>query len=177
MTRLFVAIEIPRTIGMLLEGMGGSLRRARQVPVEQFHITLLFIGDVDSSLVVPIQEILEGIAFTAFAVELSGMGFFPLRGTPRVIYVGVKPTQELERLRNSIKQALTELGIVSDGKRYTPHLTVARVGKTPPSQVYQYAAANNLFSVPPFRNEGFSLFQSQLTKTGAIHTALRHYSL
>lgn len=175
MIRLFIAIDIPEDIKMWLQGMGSSIPKARAVPDHQLHLTLKFIGDVESSVVLDIEENLSTISFSQFEIRLKGVGTFPPRGTPRVLWVGVEGNGTLTMLRNRIESSLSDLGIPRSKKKYTPHITLARLNKSPVGPLQNFLAGNSLLETPPFSVSEFTLYSSQLTPRGAIHTCRRTY--
>lgn len=155
--------------------MGRSIPKAREVPQHQLHLTLKFIGDVESSVLLDIEEKLSTVDFSAFQLNLKGMGVFPPRGNPRVLWIGIAETEKLTTLRNNIEKSLSEIGIPRSKKKYTPHITTARLNKSPIRAVQEYLAGNSLFESPPFVISTFSLYSSQLTPKGAIHTCRRSF--
>ncbi len=175
MIRLFVAIDIPDSIKKRVEGMGGSIPRAYPVPKEQLHLTLKFIGNIESSKLRDIQEGLEEISFQPFILSLRDVGTFPPRGTPRVLWVGIDPQEELCLLRNKIEKTLFTRSIPKEKRKYSPHITLARLQNSPINRLHQFLAGNSLLQSPEFPVDRFGLYSSQLTPKGAIHTVLRTY--
>lgn len=177
MIRLFIAIDIPENIRKEVEGMGRTIKNARPVPVEQLHLTLKFVGEVESSRLLDIDDALRKITFPKFSLSLRGVGTFPPRGTPRVLWVGVDSAEQTTNLRNCIERELAATGIPREKKRYTPHLTLARLGNCPIQQLHQFLAGNAFFQSSEFLVEKFHLYSSKLTPKGALHTLERFYLL
>lgn len=173
--RLFIAIQLPQDIITLLNGMGSSIPGSRPVQPEQLHLSLRFIGEVDHSLFYDIQEQLQLVRFSPITLKLQGVGYFPPRKTPRVTWVGVAPIDGLTRLKNSIDTQLRCCGIPSEKRKFSPHVTLARLKNPPLTRVFQFIAGNNLFSSPEFSVDCFHLYSSHLTKSGAIHTIEASY--
>jgi RNA 2',3'-cyclic 3'-phosphodiesterase len=177
MLRLFIAIAIPSSIKTELAGLGRSLPGGRPVPVEQMHLTLKFIGEVEGSRLLDIREALSEIRRPQFTLCLQSVGTFPPRGTPRVLWVGVQPTGDLLALRQAIESKLAEIAIPREKQKYSPHLTLARLNNTPLHRLQQFLAGNAFLQTPEFPVAAFNLYKSQLTGKGAIHTLVKSYAL
>lgn len=177
MTRLFIAVTIPAAITAGITGLGRSIPGARPVAVEQMHLTLKFIGDVEGGKVLDIRGALSEISRPQFTTGLRGVGTFPPRGAPRVLWAGVAPQDELLALRQVIEKKLAEIGIPREKQKYSPHLTLARLNNPPLRHIQQFLAGNALLQSPPFTVTSFTLYKSQLTSKGAIHTAIETYVL
>jgi len=144
---------------------------------EQMHLTLRFIGTVDGGIFRDIREGLGGISAAPFSLQVKGLGFFPPRKTPRVLWAGVAPVEEVKRLRNRIENFLVGMGIAPEGRKYFPHITLARLHDTPSTRVSRFLAGNNLFATDAFLVSEFHLYSSELTPKGAFHTLEASYPL
>lgn len=172
MLRLFIAIDIPDDIRTLMCGMGGSIPGARAVPADQLHLTLKFLGDTDSGLLPDIREALASIDFAPFTIHLQRVGHFPPRGNPRVIWAGIEPLADVTRLRNAIEKSLAEIGIERDHRKFSAHVTLARLKNSPLNRVTQFLAGNSFFATPSFTVSEFLLYSSSLSARGAAHSVL-----
>lgn len=177
MIRLFVAVDIPEDIRILMCGMGGTIPGARAVPTEQLHLTLKFLGEVDGGRVPDIREVLGSISGPPFTMSLKGVGHFPPRGNPRVLWVGIEPVAEVTALRNRVEKGLAEIGIPRDPRKFSAHVTLARLNNSPLKRVTDFLAGNSLFATPPFVVREFLLYSSSLSAKGAVHTVLAAYPL
>ncbi len=88
MPRLFTALEIPRNAAMSLSLLRGGLPGARWIDVENYHITLRFIGDVDGRTADEIVHRLDRIDRPEFSLTLNGIGSFGSK-KPHSIWAGV----------------------------------------------------------------------------------------
>lgn len=170
MIRLFVAVDVPEDISTLICGLGGTIPGSRPVAADQLHLTLKFIGEVQSGLLLDIKEALADITVPPFSLCLKGVGHFPPRGLPKVLWVGISPVDEVIALRNKIENALYKAGIPREGRKFSPHITVARLKNSPLKRVTQWLAGNSMLETPPFRVREFLLYSSSLSEKGAIHT-------
>ncbi|TKB05769.1 RNA 2',3'-cyclic phosphodiesterase [Desulforhopalus sp. IMCC35007] len=177
MIRLFVAIDIPENIRQEVQGMGRSIPTGRPVPENQLHITLKFIGEVDGTTFLDILDVLGKINQPKFSLCLKGVGVFPPRGIPRILWAGVPPVQNLVALRKSIERELAEINIPREKKKFSPHLTLARLNNPPITKLQQFLAGNALLKTSDFPVQTFNLYSSQLTPKGAIHTLQNTYPL
>ncbi len=157
--------------------MGASLPGARAVPEEQIHITLRFIGEVDGTTFLDIKEILEKVHVSEFTLGIAGVGHFPPRGKPRVIWAGLQPTEELVKLKRQIDTRLIECGIAPDTRKFSPHITLARLNTTHLKRVTEFLAGNAFLRFDDFGVSAFHLYSSKLSHKGAVHTLEASYSL
>lgn len=177
MIRLFIAINIPEIVKMQIDGMGRSIKNCKPVPEEQLHLTLKFIGDVEGSKALDIHEALEETPSSPFSIKIKGVGVFPPRGTPRVLWAGISPEDQVTRLRNSIESRLATISIPREKQKFSPHITLARLKNSPLQQLHDYLAGNAFLETKEFQVDSFSLYSSQLTPKGAIHTVEGIYPL
>ena len=177
MYRLFVAIDLPPEVVAQLQGLCCGVPGARWVQPEQMHLTLRFIGEVDGGIFRDIKEGLAGIKAAPFSLQVKGLGFFPPRKTPRVLWAGISPVEEVNTLRNRIENRLIGMGLEPEGRKYSPHITLARLHDTPPARLGRFLAGNSLFATEPFLVSEFHLYSSELTSKGAFHTIEASYSL
>ncbi len=169
MIRLFVGIEIAPSARRLLSSLGATVPGARTVPEEQIHLTLRFIGEVDTNSFADIRESLEGLAYKPLRLCISGTGHFPPRGQPRVLWAGVEPAGDIIILRNRVNNQLRLCGIKPEQRKYHPHVTLARLKNTSPKKVAGFLAANAHLQSPPFSVNHVCLYSSILHPRGAIH--------
>lgn len=177
MHRLFVAVDIPDSIRQALAGMGFGLPGAKWVDPEQLHLTVRFIGEVEGGLFHDIRECLSELKSVGFSMRLKGVGHFPPRGTPRVIWVGIERNDSLALLKKKLDSALARVGAAPDGRKFSPHITLARLKNTPAQKVGRFIAGNSLYESEPFAVQNFRLYSSLLTPKGAIHTMEAEYPL
>lgn len=175
--RLFIAIDPPPDIREQLAGLCCGLPDARWVAPEQLHLTLCFIGEVSGAVFLDIREALDEIRAEPFTLRLKGLGFFPPRGQPRVVWAGVEKNEALLALHRKIITRLTQLNVTLENRKFSPHLTLARLNQTPPSRVGRYLQEHGLFAAPQFTVEEFILYSSVLGRKGASHTVEQAFML
>lgn len=168
---------MPETVKNNLSLMAFGIPGAKWVAPEQLHLTVRFIGEVDGGLFRDIKEILGEIHFASFSLQLKGVGYFPPRGAPRVLWIGLEKSEPLQLLRKKIDTALLRVRIEPEGRKFSPHITLARLKNSPVNKIANFLSGNGLFSQEPFQVEDFKLYSSVLSPKGAYHKVERIYPL
>lgn len=174
--RLFVAVEIPDAIRERLGRLPHDLRGARWVKVEQLHLTLRFIGDVEPEVGARIAGALATVQFPRFELTVRGAGVFPSPHKPRVLWVGIDPRAEIPALKAGI-DAVIEVPDDEAGRAFHPHLTLARLREADRSDVQALLQKLEKLSFEPFWVDHFTLFESELGRDGAKHRVVQTYPL
>ena len=175
MLRLFIAVDLPETIKENLESMSFGIPGAKWVRPEQLHLTVRFIGEVDGALFHDIKNILAEVSAASFSLQLKGVGYFPPRGAPRVLWVGLEKSEPLLLLRKKIDLRLLRVGVEPEGRKFSAHITIARLKNSPVQKIANFLSGNGLFSQEPFQVEDFKLYSSILSPKGAYHKVERIY--
>jgi RNA 2',3'-cyclic 3'-phosphodiesterase len=170
--RLFVAIEVePR-----VPEHPGEVRGAAQ------HLTLRFLGEVPADRVPSIVRALERVAreTPSFDLVLEGVGAFPSRSNPRVVWVGATAGGEASgALAQRIALALEEADVSVDRERFVPHLTLFRV-RSPQLRRRAIDLLNGTEPPPAPKTvhvSEFVLKESTLTARGALHRTVAAFPL
>jgi 2'-5' RNA ligase len=145
----------------------------RWLPPDHLHLTIRFIGEVDADRVAAIRETLSGAVVAPFVCRLQGVGRFPAKGRPRVIWVGVQAETGLMALAEMVEQRLRAIGILPEERPFFPHITLARLKEISPASVTGYLAGHDQFHSEPFTVHAYHLYSSLLTPKGAIHTRIQ----
>src|SRR5258708_39724675 len=173
MLRLFVGIGLPPDLKLRISLLCTGVPEARWVDAGNFHLTLRFIGEVDEGVASDIDAALLRRSAPRFSRAVAGVGQF---GT-RMLWVGVEKSPFLLQLQAKVESALQRAGIPPEGRRYTPHVTLARLRQPLGPRVPAFLAEHALFRAPPFDVDRFSLIASYLTKNGAIYEDQADYPL
>lgn len=176
MPRLFVALEIPRDAAVQLSMLKGGLSSARWIDPENYHVTLRFIGDVEARLADEVAAALDRIEAAPFEMRLQAVAAFGTR-KPHSIYAGLAPNPALDALQADVDRALRRIGLSPDGKKFTPHVTLARLRQPKAEDVARYLAARGGFRTPPFRVSRFVLFSSRNSVGGGPYLVEETYGL
>ncbi|MBN9055342.1 MAG: 2'-5' RNA ligase [Shinella sp. 65-6] len=160
MPRLFVALEVPRNAAMSLSLLRGGLPGARWIDVENFHITLRFIGDIDGRTADEVVDRLDRIERPEFQLALSGLGSFGSK-KPHSVFAGVTQAPEMHALQGEIERICQRLGLPADPRKFTPHVTLARLRNARTEDVAHYLSGRGNFHTAPFTVNRFVLMSSK----------------
>jgi len=177
MHRLFVAIDLPKNIKDKVLGICFGVPGAKWMEENQMHLTLRFIGDVPGNQFGDIETILEQVNTPSFPLTIKGVGHFPPRKNPKILWAGVEKNEKLLQLKKKIDSLLCKIGLGPDDRKFHSHITLARLKNTPNNRVGHYFVENGLFNCEPFLVNEFHLFSSILGRNGAIHTKEFTYPL
>ena len=176
MMRLFVAFAIPDSAAMSLTLIQSGVPGARWQTREQMHLTLRFIGEVDGRDAAAIDDALSAISAPALSLQLKGVGEFG-GNKPRALWAGVAPNEGLMHLQRKIETAMQHIGLEAEPRKFTPHVTLARLKSTPPGIVMDYLVDHALFASAAFEAREFILYESHLGPNGSLYVPQRHYPL
>ena len=160
MPRLFTALEIPRNAAMSLSLLRGGLPGARWIDVENYHITLRFIGDVDNRTADEIVDRLDRIDRPEFRISLNGVGSFGSK-KPHSVHAGVSHSEEMYSLQAEIERICQRIGLPPDPRKFMPHVTLARLRSSRVEDVVQYLSGRGNFHTAPFLVPRFVLLSSR----------------
>jgi 2'-5' RNA ligase len=182
--RLFIAVELPPAWTEALAEVQAALRRRglerlRWVRPEGIHLTLKFLGNVDERRVPELTAAIERAAAEAapFALTLGRPGTFGPPSRPRVVWVGTEGEAEaLTRLWRAVETQVTPLGFPAEGRRFAPHLTLARVPDETPREaaaaITPAVQAVGMARTAPMTISEVALMRSELGRGGARYTRL-----
>lgn len=184
MKRLFTAIDIPldsdikNKIGVLRNEL--ERERIKWVEPHQYHITLQFLGDVDISLIDPLNKSLENVSslFQGFSMEIYEFGVFKNFRDPRILWIGFKPCRELNLLKDAIDEALIKFGFEKSDKKFSPHLTIARIKSLREKQKLEELAGspdNKISQVVDVKE--VILYESILKSSGPEYIIIKKHAL
>ena len=176
MIRLFAAVELPESVRLQLSLLQGGMPGAKWVPIENLHLTLRFIGQVNHALARDIDDVLADIRAPAFSLALKGTGEFG-RKEGRSLWAGVANSEPLHRLAAKIESALQRMGLPAETRKYSPHVTLARLKDVSMNQVHQFLATHALFKTPAFEVTAVTLFSSHRSSKGSLYRAESVYAL
>jgi 2'-5' RNA ligase len=176
MPRLFTGLEIPPSVGEELSLLRGGLPGARWITPENYHVTLRFIGDVDDDTAQEIASVLGRVRRAPFSLHLQGLTSFGGR-KPRAAVACVAATPPLMELQHEHERLMQRIGLEPEGRKYTPHVTLARLRDSSSRDVAEYLAAHGLFRTAPFPVAGFVLFSARASVGGGPYVVEASYPL
>lgn len=176
MPRLFTALEIPRNIAMSLSLLRGGLPGARWIDVENYHITLRFIGDVDGRTADEIVDRLDRIDRPEFQLSLNSIGSFGSK-KPHSIWAGVTPNAQMTALQGEIERICQRIGLPPDPRKFMPHVTLARLKSARLDDVIHYLSGRGNFQTAPFFVPRFVLMSSKDSVGGGPYLREEYFPL
>jgi 2'-5' RNA ligase len=176
MPRLFTGIEIPRDVADRLSYLRGGLAGARWITPEHYHLTLRFIGDVDMLAAEAAAEGLARVNRRAFPLRFTGLGALGTK-KPHAVVAEVETSQPLMELQAEHERILQRTGLAPDGRKYTPHVTLARVRGGSERDIAEYLTTRGGFFSTPFTVERFVLFSSRDSVGGGPYVVEEAYDL
>jgi 2'-5' RNA ligase len=174
MPRLFTGVEIPADIGQSLSMLRGGLPGARWITPENYHLTLRFIGDMDDVIAHEVASLLGRIKRDAFELYFEGLTSFGGR-KPRAVVATVSPTQALLDAQAEQERLMQRIGLQPEGRKYTPHVTLARLRDSSSRDVAEFLAARGYFRTAAFPVSRFVLFSSRNSVGGGPYVVEQSY--
>jgi 2'-5' RNA ligase len=169
--RLFVSIELPQTVTKLLASLDPGMRGVRWLGPEQMHLTLSFLGNVSTDAEEALKENLGAIVWKPFFLPISGLGKFPGKGAPNVLWVGVGTGHpHLFQVHKRVQEAALHAGLEPDLRSFHPHVTLARCRDVSAESVRPFLKTHATFDAGMIHVESFCLNSSALTPAGSVYT-------
>jgi 2'-5' RNA ligase len=176
MPRLFTGLEIPSDLANELALLRGGLAGARWIDTENYHITLRFIGDIDHATARDIFYELGQIRRKPFEVAIEGLSTFG-GCKPRAIVAKARPAAPLVELQAEQERMIRRAGIPPEPRKFTPHVTLARLRSATPMAVADYLGARGFISSLRFEAKRFVLFSSRDSVGGGPYVVEAAYPL
>ncbi|MBI5295240.1 MAG: RNA 2',3'-cyclic phosphodiesterase [Chloroflexi bacterium] len=182
--RAFIALEIPASIQQAIQQQTAGLRKSadsslvRWVTAGNLHLTLKFLGDVSSTNVQFLTQMLsrEAGQHPGFSMQLGGLGAFPNPTRPRVIWIGIRAPETLPAVYRSLEAATARLGYPPEERPFSPHLTLGRVKQsvtpTDLQRIRTALEAANVGQLGTVEVTSIHLMKSDLKPTGSVYTRL-----
>lgn len=183
--RLFIAIELPedlkREIAKVQEQLRTAGAHAAWTRPEGIHLTLKFLGEVDEAKTASITDALAGACRGRgpLRLEIAGAGAFPNVKAPRVLWLGLSGDNEkLAALQAAVEDAMANLGFEREDRKFSPHLTLARVKFLKPRDNWP-AMIESVRDVKlgSIEADQVSLMKSELRREGAVYTEVGRIEL
>jgi 2'-5' RNA ligase len=176
MPRLFTGLEVPAVIADALSSLRGGLPGARWIDPENYHLTLRFIGDVDDAMAHEVASVLSRVRRHPFELRVEELKSFGGR-KPRAIVAALGPAQAVTELQAEQERLMQLLGLEPDGRKFMPHVTLARLRESSSRQVADYLAVPAPVRSPMFPVSRFVLFSSRASIGGGPYVVEAAYPL
>ncbi len=174
--RLFTGVEIPLGIAERLSYLRGGLPGARWISTQNYHLTLRFMGDIDMIAAEAIAEALARVRRVAFSLRITGVGTLGTR-KPHAIVARVEPSPPLTELQAEHERLMQRIGLPPEGRKYTPHITLARLRHANTRDIADYLTLRGGFSTGPVEVDRFVLFSSRDSVGGGPYVVEESYPL
>ncbi len=180
--RLFTGIDIPYEIRRNLELLLAHLKPKADIswsPPANLHVTTKFIGEWPDGKLGEVKDALKRVAPAGpLKIAVRGLGWFPNPHSPRVFWAGLEAPPGLAALAEATDRELGEIGIPREQRRFSPHLTLARIRRPGGLDALQKAIAElPAADFGAWQADRFHLYQSQLHAGGSVYTKLASFSL
>jgi 2'-5' RNA ligase len=177
MIRLFAALSLPDDIVRTLTRRQTGVEGAKWRPPESLHVTLRFFGEIREDIARDLDDELAGISVPGFDLVLEGAGSFGDGQDITSIWAGVADNPMLNRLADACETAARRAGLKPDKRRYKPHVTMAYLKHSNPTEIGAWIQANNLLKSPPIQVDRFGLYSSFLGSETAHYRLEAEYPL
>ncbi len=170
--RLFVSLDLPLGVADSLVRLDPQEHGVRWVRREQIHLTLAFLGDVATEAEEKLHARLLALRFGAFFLPLQGIGTFPARGRPKIIWLGVGAGHpHLFQLHKRVLDAALAAGLEPDLRPWHPHITLARCENVSAESIRPFLRAQAEEDFGLVQINTFSLQSSRPSPRGSIYTS------
>jgi 2'-5' RNA ligase len=176
MPRIFTGLEIPADVAQSLAMFRGGLPGARWIDPENYHLTLRFIGDVDDLTAHEVASLLGRVRRPSLELRFEELSAFGGR-RPRAVIAALAHTPALMELQAEHERLMQRVGLEPEGRKYTPHVTLARLRDVSSRDVAEYLSTRALIRPPPFRVSRFVLFSSRTSVGGGPYVIEAAYPL
>ena len=176
MPRLFTALEIPTSVAMQLTLLQGGLPGARWIDRENFHITLRYIGDVERPLAHELAQAMERVKAEPFQLQLMDLDVFG-GSKPHSLFAGVAASSDLMTLQSEQERICQRLGLEPEGRKYKPHVTIARLRGAKVPDIANYLSMRGGFQSAVFDVARFVLLSSRDSVGGGPYRVEDHFQL
>jgi len=183
--RCFIAVALPAPVRKLLVQVQEALRRAdahvKWVEEENLHLSLKFLGDLDEDAVATLKGALsiEALQWPAMELTYEGIGTFPERGVPRVVWAGCAgDLPKLAALAGAVERCAEQVGVPRERHPFAAHLTLGRV-KSDRNVKRLMSAIDNQRRVPLGKDQvrEFVLYKSTLTDQAPLYEVMAAFPL
>jgi len=175
MPRLFTGLEIPSDTALPLSRQRGGLSGAHWIDPQNYHITLRFIGDVDMQIAREVTDALRSIPTPQnIATRITHLDFFGGK-KPRSLYTGLEPNSDIANLYAAQERIFQRISLPPDSRKFTPHVTLARLRGTRPSDLAKFMSNSMWFAPLVFNVHHFTLYSSRNSKGGGPYIVEKTY--
>ncbi len=178
MTRVFIALNfednVIKEIARIQEILGSWKFHGKLTELENLHLTLKFLGEVDDKKVSEVKEILKNIKEKSFDCKLDHAGVFNVKGNPKIAWIKLNGKGIFD-LQTKIDEVL--LSYFKKEERFMSHLTIARIKYVNDKSGFRKYVENMGVKEISFKIKSFQLIKSELKSSGPVYTIIEEYPL
>ncbi|EMO64539.1 2'-5' RNA ligase [Leptospira borgpetersenii serovar Pomona str. 200901868] len=175
--RTFLGISIPEEVKEQLTSICYGLPDVRWVLKENFHITLVFLGEQSNEQVDTLSEFCSQISFPEFDLNLKSVGTFGKQKSPSILFTALNFSPELLQLQKTLDSGVRRLGLFPDRQEYHPHLTIGRFKNANGTRILAYLEEFAGFTSSYFRVSEFHIYSSKTFSNGPVYFIEESFSL
>jgi 2'-5' RNA ligase len=182
--RCFISINLDeytqKKVGDIIDVLNKYEADIKWVNPENLHLTLKFLGNTPEERLNLIKEALENVAskYHPFYTKIKGMGVFPNKRYPRVLWVGVENKEILIEIQRQVETEMSFIGYKKEQKEFSPHVTIGRARSS-------FRVQNVLECLDSYKDYDFGILcvkniyimRSDLNPKGPKYTKLYEISL
>ena len=176
MYRLFAGLDVPTDIGDQLQSISRGVSGASWRPIENYHITLRFFGEMDQQTAKALDEELARISAPQMRLKLKSAGWFG-GAEPHAIWAGVEAHDDLTALAGLCERAARRIGIPREKRPFRPHVTLAYCHGTPMEEAMKFSQKHALLTMGPFWVDRFHIYSSWSGKGPSRYVSESEYPL
>lgn len=174
--RLFFGLEIPEPVKKNLLKIRRPLPGARWQRADQLHLTLVFLGSLESQRLPEICDTARNLPIEPFDLTVSGLGCFGPPDHPKNLWAGVQPVTELTALYEALIERLQLVGFEQEKRKFCPHITLSRF-KRETASVADILHSEEGRLIGSFRVDRVALFESLQGDHGSIYQIVDRFPL
>lgn len=172
MHRIFIGLEIKKLLAKKLQNLCPQGKQIVSQP--DLHLTLHFVGEVNTVKLQDLKKILMKIHFTPFNLTLNKVDSFDKGRTPHFLIINAEKSQELNSLRQKIGECLLSLDFKLEDKSFVPHVTISKLNEKSEDLVNKFKETNSLFLASSVISE-FSLYEVDNSNKNPRYKILQSY--
>ncbi len=178
--RSFIAIEfsegVVKEVARVQEALSHMKFHGKMTELENLHLSLKFLGEIEPAKVEKVREILRTIKFEGFEAKLGDIGIFHMKGDPRIVWIKILG-KGIYDLQAKIDETLEKERLFLREERFMSHLTIARIKYVKDKKGFENYVRNISVRDLKLKVESFVLKRSELKESGPVYTTLEEFAL
>ena len=182
--RIFIGLDLSGYLMNVIPMIRSTIEDKKQlvnwISGKNLHLTLSFIGDIDSEKIANLEEQLNSIsALDSFDIVINGTGIFPSEKNPKILWLDIeKGKQQLIDVQNNIEKIAIPFKSNIKNEEYIPHITIGRIKNVNKNLNFDLSTfLNAVYSSIKIPVKTIYLFKSELLESRAVYSIISQYSL